>query len=153
MHVTQILTEKAVFPRLEVSCDKQALTYVAGEASRLTRIPERTIFNALMERERLGSTGVGEGVAIPHARLKGLERITAMFVRLSHAVPFHAKDGKPVDLMFVLLVPENEHGQHLKALARISRILSDTPRRNALREATNALEIYALLTEEKERAA
>lgn len=147
MQLAAILSEKSVFPSVGASCDKQALTKVAVEAAKLVDIPDRQIFNSLMERERLGSTGVGDGVAIPHARLKGLKDVAAMFARLDTPVAYDARDGKPVDLMFVLLVPEQEHGKHLKALARISRVLSDEKRREAIRRADSAKEIYQLLTE------
>lgn len=147
MQLSAILSEKSVFPNVGASCDKQALTRVASEAAKLVDIPDRQIFNSLMERERLGSTGVGGGVAIPHARLKGLKNVAALFARLDMPVAYDARDGKPVDLLFVLLVPEAEHGQHLKALARISRVLGDETRCTAIREADSAREIYRLLTE------
>ena len=106
---------------------------------------ERAIFETLLERERLGTTGVGRGVAIPHGKLAGLPRVYGVFARLEKAIDFDAVDDRPVDLVFLLLAPEMAGADHLKALARVSRLLRDEALCEKLRGCDTAEGIYALL--------
>ncbi len=111
----------------------------------MTGIHERTIYDVLIERERLGSTGIGMGIGIPHGRLPGLDRLCGIFARLDRPVPFDAIDDQPVDLIFLLLAPESAGADHLKALARVSRLLRDRTVCEKLRGTDNADALYALL--------
>jgi PTS system nitrogen regulatory IIA component len=110
----------------------------------------RDVVSAVMERERLGSTGVGSGVAIPHARLEGLDGVKAVFARLDTPIEYDAIDDRPVDLVVLLLAPANAGGEHLKALAQVSRLLRREDMRGRLRNAPNAESLHLLLTEKKE---
>ncbi len=124
MKITDILSKDSVICDATASSKKQTLEMLSRLASQKTGLNERTIFDALIERERLGTTGVGKGVALPHTRLAKLDRIYCAFMKTS-PVDFEAVDGKVVDLIFLLLVPEEAGADHLKALARLSRILRD----------------------------
>jgi PTS system nitrogen regulatory IIA component len=119
----------------------------------LTHLSERRIFETLVERERLGTTGVGAGIAIPHGRMSEAKAITGIFARLEHPVDYEAVDSQPVDLVFMLLAPENAGADHLKALARVSRLLRDKQTCEMLRSAPTAEAIYAILTGDKNGAA
>ncbi len=142
---SDILSPDRVIPALSVSCEKQAFLRVADYAARMMGLDERKVFNVLMERERLGNTTIGGGVAIPHARIEGLDEVIALFVRLVRPVDFGAQDGRPVDLLFVLLAPEEESGAHLKALARVTRFLHDADIRDRLREAADSRSLFQIL--------
>lgn len=109
------------------------------------------VLTALLSREHLGSTGVGEGVAIPHAKIPGLKQLVAGFGRTLHGVPFDALDQQPVRLIFVLLVPENSAGAHLKALARISRLLKNSEFRDRLLTLPNQQTLFQAFVEEDEK--
>jgi PTS system nitrogen regulatory IIA component len=130
------------------SGDKKALlTQLAARAGKLTGVHERIVFDAVMQREKLGSTGVGKGIAIPHARLKGCPRVVGLFAQLHAPIEFDALDGQPVDLVFMLLSPEGAGADHLQALAEISRTLRDGGIADRLRGATSVDAILALLTQ------
>ena len=124
MALLDFLSPEAIAPSLRVSNKKQALQEISTLAARLAGLDERAIFEALLQRERLGSTGIGEGLAIPHGKLPGLTRLFGFVARLEKPVDFEALDGQPVDILFLLLAPEGAGADHLKALARISRSLS-----------------------------
>ena len=109
----------------------------------LTRLSERRIFETLVERERLGTTGVGAGIAIPHGRMAEAKTITGIFARLENGIDYEAVDSQPVDLVFMLLAPENAGADHLKALARVSRLLRDKATCEKLRAAKSAEALYA----------
>src|SRR3954464_15375708 len=145
MSLHEFLSPEAVLPALRVSGKKQALHDIAAHAARLSGLEERVIFEALWQRERLGSTGIGEGIAIPHGKLPGLERLVGLLARLERPIDFEALDGQPVDLVFVLLAPEGAGADHLKALARIARMLRAPDLANKLRDARDAEAIYAVL--------
>ena len=147
MEITDLLAPEAVTPALKVQGKKQLLQELAERAAHLTGLPERRIFETLTERERLGTTGMGQGIAIPHGRLAGLEKITGLFARLDPPIAYDAIDDQPVDLVFLLLAPEGAGADHLKALARVSRLLRNQPVCEKLRAATNPEVIYSLLTE------
>ncbi len=110
--------------------------------------PCRDIVAAAMERERLGSTGVGNGVALPHARIDGLDHVVAGFARLSDPMNFDSVDGRPVDLVAFLLAPSNAAGAHLRALARVSRKLRREENRSRLRSAPDALSVFTILSDD-----
>ena len=120
MEISDLLTPGAVIPKLAASSKKQALQELSKMRSRLTGLNERTIFDTLLERERLGTTGVGNGIAIPHGKPAGLDRLYGVFARLDKPIDFDSVDEQPVDLIFLLLAPESAGADHLKALARIS---------------------------------
>lgn len=133
---------------LGASSRKQALQAMAEIAAGQCGLPARTIFDAVLQRERLGSTGVGQGVAIPHARLRGITSVIGVFARLRTPVDFESIDGRPADLVFMLLAPEDAGAEHLKALARVSRLLRREDVRQRLRAAPDTDAIYAVLAGE-----
>ena len=148
MEIEDLLSSPAqVLARLKVASKKQALLELARRASELTGVHERQIFDVLLERERLGTTGVGNGIAIPHGKLADVKAMFGLFARLDPAVDFEAIDEQPVDLIFLLLAPEGAGADHLKALARVSRLLRDRGICEKLRGADQAEAIYALLTD------
>jgi PTS system nitrogen regulatory IIA component len=147
MDLGDLLKPEGVFASLRVKNKKQALRDLAGRAAHITGLDERQIFDTLLQRERLGSTAVGRGIAIPHARMVGLQRIATVFAQLDDPIDFESPDGEPVDLVFVLLAPEHAGADHLKALARISRVLRDPLTLEKLRGARDRHALYAVLTE------
>lgn len=152
-----LFSAETVIVDVNVSSQKQLFQDIAArlvEAHELTNIASRDIVSAAMERERLGSTGVGNGVALPHARIEGLDKVVAAFVRLSEAMDFDSVDGRPVDLVAFLLAPEDSAGAHLRALARVSRTLRREENRSRLRSAPDALSLFTILSDSAlERAA
>jgi PTS system nitrogen regulatory IIA component len=147
MEIADLITPKSVIAQLRVTSKKQALQELAKRAAALTGVGDRAIYDVLLERERLGSTGIGSGIAIPHGKLKGLTRLYGVFARLERPIPFEAIDEQPVDLIFMLLAPEEAGADHLKALARISRLLRDRAMCEKLRGTDNADALYALLSD------
>ncbi|WP_366553881.1 PTS IIA-like nitrogen regulatory protein PtsN [Aquibaculum sediminis] len=147
MEIADMLSPEGVIPALRVTSKKQALQELARRAAEVVGQPERAIFEVLVERERLGTTGVGNGIAIPHGKLANLDRLHALFARLETPVDFDAIDEQPVDLVCVLLAPEQAGADHLKALARVSRLLRDRSVCEKLRGSDSRDAIYALLTE------
>jgi PTS system nitrogen regulatory IIA component len=147
MDLSDLLVIDAILPRLKTANKKQALQEMAAKAAALTGRDERDIFETLMQREKLGSTGVGHGVAIPHGKLPGLERLVGVFALLDKPIDFDSLDGEPVDVVFLLLAPESAGADHLKALARIARVLRDDETAAKLRAADDAAAMYTLLTE------
>jgi PTS system nitrogen regulatory IIA component len=143
----ELITPASIIANLRASNKKQALQELARKASELTGQHERMIFDVLLERERLGTTGVGQGIAIPHGKLASLDRVYGLFARLERPIDFDAIDEQPVDLMFLLLAPEQAGADHLKALARVSRLLRDNAVCEKLRGSTSADALYALLTQ------
>jgi len=136
-------------PSLKVKNQKQLLTELASQAARIADLQEREVFDVLLQRERLGSTGLGQGVAIPHGKMVGLKQIVGVFARLAEPVDFDAVDGEPVDIVFLLLAPEGAGADHLKALARISRLLREGSAVEKLRASNDAAALYAVLTQEE----
>jgi nitrogen PTS system EIIA component len=147
MHLGDFISPEAVMPLLKVNSKKQLLTELSARAARIAGIEEHDIFDVLWQRERLGSTGLGEGVAIPHGKIAGLKRIVGVFARLAEPVDFDAVDGAPVDIVFLLLAPEGAGADHLKALARISRLLREGSAVEKLRASKDTAALYAVLTE------
>ncbi|MGQ7793088.1 PTS IIA-like nitrogen regulatory protein PtsN [Faunimonas sp. B44] len=145
MDLSDLLSPDSVLPALKAQSKKQVIQDLCEKASRVTGLPEREIFETILQRERLGSTGVGHGVAIPHGKLAQIERLTGVFARLARPVDFDAIDEQPVDLVFLLLAPESAGADHLKALARIARVLRDPAFAQKLRGTTDPKALYALL--------
>lgn len=147
MDIRDLITPSTTVPNLKVTSKKQALQELARHGAEVTSASEREIFEILLERERLGTTGVGGGVAIPHGKLPGLDRLCGVFARLEQSIDFDSVDEQPVDLIFLLLAPETAGADHLKALARVSRQLRDHETCEKLRGSDTAEALYALLTE------
>jgi PTS system nitrogen regulatory IIA component len=147
MDIEDLITPESVVAHLRATSKKQALQEMARRAAEITGQHERVIFDVLLERERLGSTGVGNGIAIPHGKLPDLERLFGLFARADQPIDFDAVDEQPVDLFFLLLAPEGAGADHLKALARVSRLLRDRAVCEKLRGTDKADAIYALLTQ------
>ncbi|HQF31190.1 MAG TPA: PTS IIA-like nitrogen regulatory protein PtsN [Hyphomicrobiales bacterium] len=150
MDLSDLLSQDAVIPVLRVQSKKQAIQELAARAAELTGLAERSVFDTLLQRERLGSTGVGQGIAIPHGKLAQLDHIVGLFARLERPIDFEALDDEPVDLVFLLLAPEGAGADHLKALARIARVLRDQATAAKLRASNDAAAIYTLLTQAAE---
>jgi PTS system nitrogen regulatory IIA component len=145
MPITDLVAPNAILPALKVNGKKQALQEIAAKAAELTGQSDRAILEILMQRERLGSTGVGNGIAIPHGKLPKLNKVLGLFARLERPIDFEALDGQPVDLVFLLLAPVGAGADHLKALARVARLLRDPEVARKLRESRDAEALYAVL--------
>ena len=148
MEIVELVAPEGVIANLKATSKKQALQVLAQRAAGIVGLHERSIFGTLLERERLGTTGVGLGIAIPHGKLTDLDRLHGLFARLETPIDFDAIDEQPVDLIFLLLAPESAGAEHLKALARVSRLLRDKQLCDKLRGTDNAEALYALLTEQ-----
>lgn len=147
MDLADLIAPEAVFPALKAKTKKQALQELAHRAAKLTGLDARDVLDTLLQRERLGSTGLGRGIAIPHGRMPMLERIVSVFARLEEPIDFEALDDEPVDLIFLLLAPEHAGADHLKALARISRLLREPSSIERLRASKDRAAIYSVLTQ------
>ena len=147
MEISNLISLEGIVANLRATSKKQALQDLARRAADVTGEPERAIFEVLIERERLGTTGVGNGIAIPHGKLPGLDKLYGLFARLDTPIDFDAIDEQPVDLICLLLAPESAGADHLKALARVSRLLRDRSICEKLRGSDTAEAIFALLTE------
>jgi PTS system nitrogen regulatory IIA component len=145
MPLTDLVAPNAVIPAFKVNNKKQAIHELAAKAAQLTGQNERAIFEILLQREKLGSTGVGSGVAIPHGKLPKLAKLFGLFARLDRPIDFEALDAQPVDLIFLLLAPESAGADHLKALARVARLLRDPEVARKLRDCRDAEALYAVL--------
>jgi PTS system nitrogen regulatory IIA component len=147
MDIADLLGPGQVVAKLKATSKKQALQNLARRAAEITGQSEDAIFKTLDKRERLGTTGVGNGIAIPHGKLPNLDRIYGVFARLEHPIDFDAIDERPVDLIFLLLAPETSGADHLKALARASRLLRDKSACEKLRGTDDSEALYALLVD------
>lgn len=145
MDVDALIREDAIIPFLKASSKKQILQEMAHKAATLTGLDEREILDTIMERERLGTTGIGNGIAIPHGKLASLDRVVGVFGRLSKPVSFDALDEEPVDLVFLLLAPTGSGADHLKALSRVARLLRNAETVAALRHSRDASAIFAVM--------
>ncbi|WP_307267072.1 PTS IIA-like nitrogen regulatory protein PtsN [Labrys wisconsinensis] len=148
MPLSDLLAPDAVLPALRVNSKKQALQEISERAAALTGVGEREIFDILLQRERLGSTGVGNGIAIPHGKLGKISRLFGLFARLERPIDYEAIDGQPVDLIFLLLAPEPAGADHLRALSRVARLLRDPAMVQSLRHTRDAATLYTLLSTE-----
>ena len=145
MDLSELLNENAILPTLKVSSKKQAIQCISEKAAEVTGLNEREIFETLLQRERLGSTGVGSGIAIPHGKLPSLDKIYGVMARLERQISFDAMDDQPVDIIFLLLAPEGAGADHLKALAKIARVLRDGDMVNKIRATSDAEALYSVL--------
>lgn len=146
MSLSQLIKPDAVIAALRVNGKKQALQELSERAADVSGLPAREIFDAVLQRERLGSTGVGDGVAIPHGKLAKCQQIFGVFARLDRPIDFDAPDGLPVDLIFLLIAPESAGADHLKALAMSARLLRNAAAAAQLRATREPAALYALLT-------
>jgi PTS system nitrogen regulatory IIA component len=147
MNIEDILVSDLVFSDFKASSKKQLLQSLSRRWCALNGLDERLVMEKLLERERLGSTGVGKGVAIPHARLPGISKITGVFARLATAVDFDSVDDLPVDIVFMLFAPEDAGADHLKALAQISRLLRNNGTCDSFRQTADPSALYAMLVQ------
>ncbi|MCJ2034104.1 PTS IIA-like nitrogen regulatory protein PtsN [Methylobacterium sp. J-068] len=147
MPVLEFLSPDSVVSSLRARTKKAMLQELSIQAVRqLPALDEREVFETLLQRERLGSTGIGDGVAIPHGKLPGLDRLFGLVARLEKPLDFDALDGQPVDIAFLLLAPEGAGADHLKALAQVARLLREPGILERIRAARDASALYALLT-------
>lgn len=153
MNIGQLLDARAVVPRASGGSKRQVLSVIADVAARTWGLDPAAVLDALLEREAAGSTGVGHGVAVPHARIEGLDQLRALFVRLETPIAYEAVDGAKVDLLFALLAPPEAGSEHLRALARVSRLMRQAELRAQLRQARSAEAILALLEREAQPSA
>lgn len=148
MEIADLLSPAGVVANLKATSKKQALQELSRIAAEVTGLHERTIFDVLLERERLGTTGIGNAIAIPHGKLSSLDKLHGIFARLERPIDFDSIDEQPVDLIFLLLAPESAGADHLKALARVSRLLRDSSACEKLRGTDDSEALYALLIED-----
>jgi PTS system nitrogen regulatory IIA component len=146
MPLTDLVAPNAILPALRANNKKQVIQELAAKAAELTGQNDRDILEILLQREKLGSTGVGNGVAIPHGKLPKLGKLFGLFARLERPVDFEALDSRAIDLVFLLLAPEAAGADHLKALARVARLLRDPDIAQKLRESRDESTLYAVLT-------
>jgi PTS system nitrogen regulatory IIA component len=151
VEIADIITRDGIILDLK-SCQskRQVLKELARHAAAALGLDEQHLLDALMERERLGTTGIGHGIAIPHARLAEVDRLVGLFARLEQPVDFESLDDQPSDLIFLLLAPDSADAESLKALARISRVLRDPALRQRLRQERDRDAVYRLLTQKPE---
>jgi nitrogen PTS system EIIA component len=147
MNISDIVQAGSVLSSLHAQNKKQLLTEIANALAAAAGVEARPVFEALLQREKLGSTGLGQGIAIPHGRIAGLKKVYGVFARLSHAIAFDATDGEPVDLIFALASPPQSGADHLTALARVSRLLRDPITLAKLRGTESPDGLYAILTQ------
>ena len=145
MNISDIMTEKSIILGIKANSKREFLQELATAAAKISGLDERTIFDTLLERENLGSTGFGDGTALPHGRFEGLKQVCAIFAKAAYPLEFDAIDGKPVDMACILLSPEGNGADHLTALAKLSRIMKDETLCNKLRQINKPIEIFALL--------
>jgi PTS system nitrogen regulatory IIA component len=150
MKILDVLDEGAVIADLKGRSKQEVLEELAAPVARLANEELRDVVEVLLERERLGSTGIGGGIGIPHGKLKRLDRMVIGFGLSRKGVDFDSLDGEPTRIFFLLMAPESSTGLHLKLLARISRILKNEPFRERLLQAKSAEEITAIIKEEDE---
>jgi nitrogen PTS system EIIA component len=148
MVLADLLQQNAIIPAMKANSKKQVLQELASRAAKVTGLAEREIFDVILQREKLGSTGVGNGIAIPHGKLHAIHSIVGVFARLDQPVDFEALDDQPVDIIFMLLAPEEAGADHLKALSRIARVLRDQDLVAKLRASDSDTAIYAFLNQE-----
>ncbi|HOD34624.1 MAG TPA: PTS sugar transporter subunit IIA [Syntrophales bacterium] len=151
MHIAEIFRKEYIIEDLKARSKRGVLTELSGIFSPgSVKVDPKLMVDVLMEREKLGSTGIGDGIAIPHGKLKGLDTLLLSFGRSRDGVDFESIDGKPVHLFFLLMAPESSTGQHLKALAKISRMLKDEHFRSELMSAQSAEDLYKAIVEKDE---
>ena len=147
MGLESILSIEAVAMRVHAKCKREVMSLIAERAATITNIDHDAALHALLEREKLGTTAVGRGVSIPHGKVEGLEKITGVLATLSDPIDFDAADGEPVDIVFGLMAPKDASAAHLKALAKVSRLLRDEQRREAFRSADSVEAMFAIASQ------
>src|SRR3954468_11920523 len=147
MPLSDLVAPSAIIPALRVNGKKQMLQEIAAKAADLCGQNERGIFEILLQREKLGSTGIGEGIAIPHGKLPKLDRLFGLLARLDRPIDYEPLDAQPVDILFLLLAPEGAGADHLKALARVARVLREPGLLDRIRAARDADALYAIMTQ------
>lgn len=145
--IENMLDIDMVLADVNPNCKKELLQLLAEQAATKTGADKRKIFDILLERERLGSTGVGNGIAIPHGKLPELNKVFAIFARLRNPVKYESVDDQPIDLVFLLLAPETDGADHLKALSRVARVLRDSDLVDEIRNTADSASIFSLLTQ------
>lgn len=148
MLLSELIAPEGIFPSLKVNSKKHALQELSERAGLISGLAAREIYDVLVQRERLGSTGIGEGIAIPHGKMAKAQSIFGLFARLARPIDFDALDAAPVDLVCLLIAPETAGADHLKALARLARVLRDAKVTAKLRAARDVTALYAVLTGE-----
>ena len=152
MKISELLNENLIIADLKAGAKQQALEeMVACLTANRHGIDAKDLFNVLIEREKLGSTGIGNGIAIPHGKLEGLDSICLVFARSTAGIEFDSLDGKPAHLIFMLVAPSNSAGVHLKALARLSRLLKEKNFRDDLLAAADSKALYGIIVSEDEK--
>jgi PTS system nitrogen regulatory IIA component len=149
MDLSDLIGPEQIVCKLKANSKKHVLEELSQRAAKLTGLDERIIFNTLVDREKLGSTGLGQGIAIPHGKIPGLDKVFGMLARLHQPVDFDAVDGEPVDLVFLLLAPQGGSADHLKALARVSRMLRNAKICERLRACDSSSDLARVLAEEE----
>lgn len=152
MQLSDIISEKMVFAEFEGKSKKQVLLEACNILADAYQLNNQELFELIIERERLGSTGVGRGVAIPHVRIDGINRPLGVFLKLKNAIDFDSVDGQAVDLIFALLAPEDSGTEHLKALSIVSRTLKDREFCNSIKSISNSEKLYQALIEESQKS-
>jgi PTS system nitrogen regulatory IIA component len=147
MDLSDLIRPEAIIPAVKATSKRQVIQELAAKGAELAGVDERQVFETLLEREKLGSTGIGDGIAIPHGKLAGLDRIHGALARLSRPIDFESLDGQPVDLVFLLLAPEDAGADHLKALARIARMLRIPGVADRLRTTSDAPALHNALSQ------
>jgi PTS system nitrogen regulatory IIA component len=150
MKISDVLHKGSILPNIASVDKKGVLEELSQPVAHLAGIPADELVRVLLERERLGSTGIGGGIGIPHGKLKKIDKLVLGFGLSRRGVDFDSIDGKPTHIFFLLVTPENSTGLHLKLLARISRILKNEPFKAKLMVAENVDDIYSIITEEDE---
>jgi PTS system nitrogen regulatory IIA component len=150
MKICDVLEKDAILPDLKSQNKKGILEELVDPVARIADVNQEDLVKVLMERERLGSTGIGGGIGIPHGKMKNLQSLVLGFGLSRQGVDFESLDGQPTHIFFLLVTPENSTGLHLKLLARISRILKNDPFKDRLRSAADEEEIYRIIKEEDE---
>jgi len=145
MELSDILTEESVLACTGIKTKTELLEILSDHAAKITGLDRQAIFTALSDREALGSTGLGNGIAIPHGKLPGLKGVTAIFAKLDHPIDFDAIDDQPVDLVVMLLAPVGAGADHLKALARVARMLRTEALVDDLRRTSDPHRLYEIL--------
>lgn len=147
MEISELLTINHIIANPSISSKKQALEELASKSADVTGIKEREIFDVLLQREKLGTTGIGNGIAIPHGRIRDLDKIYGMFFKLKQPIDFDAIDEQPVDLIFLLLAPESHGADHLRTLSKVTRALRDPQLCQKIRGCQSSDAILALLSD------
>ncbi len=145
MTITALLSPDRIFINTEITSKKKLLEFIANQASSQLQLAEATLYSNLLDRERLGSTGLGSGFAIPHARIADLDRAVGVFIKLGQAINFEAPDNQPVDLVFAIIIPEQATDQHLQTLASLAKVFSQAEVCEAIRNADTGEEVVKLI--------